>query len=229
MTEQEIIRIKALLDESGNGSFPSDTNIITHNKIPLRDYIDQKIYTVPDGFNYNDKKIVIIENIDITTLRKNIINGFTVNCTGLPISGHNGYINTRFYTENVGCIEFINDVGKWKNLLVGGTWQGWECMTEQHAGVMFMNGWIVNGHEPILTKIGNIVWFNGIIRNGTNTAGTVAIKIPAGYRPYYIIMLAAISSSGNSLFSIDPNGDGKIITPVPDKTNVQVTGMWRIK
>lgn len=92
----------------------------------------------------------------------------------------------------------------------------------------YMNGWITNGHLPILTKVGKVVSFSGILRKGTNTTGTIIAVVPVGYRPSAPLNIIATTANGNAICSLNINGNIELLSVLPNIDNVQFTASWTI-
>ncbi|MGV9206349.1 MAG: hypothetical protein ACOC44_20270, partial [Promethearchaeia archaeon] len=71
----------------------------------------------------------------------------------------------------------------------------------------FQNGWENYGGDfskAAFWKIGNMVYLQGLIRNGSND---VMFTLPSGYRPSKDRIIATISSNDIGRVAILPNGD----------------------
>lgn len=230
MEKIETVIVKASIDELGNGTFPSNTNIVTHDGIALYDFINQRVQKTKEGFSLNNNGTV---EIDMQNKE-----WWKITHTGIYY-----LTNVKDVLENntgFMIIEALDDLilkYTWKpitsdsiyTITTGLEGVSWKQITETHSGITNLNGWTTNGHEPIVTKIGDVVWFNGILREGTNTKGTKMANIPEGYRPYVAIVVSLITYAGNGLAVIDNKGNITIDAIVPYTGNVQISAMWKVK
>lgn len=240
--DSETVKIKASIDEQGNGAFPSNTNIISHDGVPLRDYLldgnAKKMTSLGYGTQLEISTDCLAVRLDGTQNGKiekiSSLSNETANCpTGLEkglIATKVQYVTSKGNHATVLLYEVYPVPGRiWVNTY-NSSWRGWQQITETHIGITYKNGWIGNGHEPLLTKIGDVVWFNATVRKGTNVVNTVIGTISSAYYyPYISTTAIAVSIAGGGLITIKPNGDIILVTVMPNIDNVQIHAMWRVK
>lgn len=225
--DSETVKIKASIDEQGNGAFPSNTNIISHDGVPLRDFINQRVQKTKEGFSLNNNGTV---QIDMQNKE-----WWKITYTGVYYLS-----NVKDVVENKDGFMIIESLDNailkytWKpvtsdnmyTITTGSSGVAWKQITETHTGLMYMNGWTSNGHTAFLTKIGNVVWLNGVLRQGAVTKGTIMATIVVGYRPSseLIALVSAADKTGNVIIST--NGNITINIPPSALENVQINAMW---
>lgn len=56
----ETVKVKTNIDEQGNGTFPSNSNIVSHDGMPLRDVLLSMNKTIPEFTENEDGSIKLI-------------------------------------------------------------------------------------------------------------------------------------------------------------------------
>lgn len=96
-----------------------------------------------------------------------------------------------------------------------GTWTAWQefAMTKVGA-ISLLNGWVVNIGTTAISKNGNAVTLNAVLRNGTYTNGTIIANLPVGFRPTsqrYAIATAFNASYVSAPVDVIVGSDGNIV------------------